>query len=73
MRGGVRLDETADVAVEGDQDSPFATAHRDQIGISGFRGSGGSLGHIMPLTSKPCDDRAIDVFIGENLYRQAAE
>lgn len=73
IRGGVRLDETADVTVEGDQDSIFALAHRDQIGISRFRRSGGRLDHNMPLLSKPCDDQAIDVFIGAYPHRHAAE
>ena len=42
MRPGVRLDESADVAIEGDQDPALEPAHGDQILVGGLVGDDGA-------------------------------
>ena len=73
MRGRIGLHETADVAVETHEDPPLATAHRDEIDVRGLRRHDRRLGDVMALVTKPRDDWAIDVLVGEDSHRQAAE
>ena len=73
MRPGVRLDESADVAIEGDQDPVLEPAHGDQILVGRLAGDDGGLDHVVSPFQEPLGDGAIDVLIGEESHLQAAD
>jgi hypothetical protein len=73
MRPGVRLDESADVAIEGDQDPVLEPAHGDQILVGRLAGDDEGLDHVVSPFQEPLGDGAIDVLIGEESRLQAAD
>lgn len=73
MRCGIGPNVTADIAVKTYQNPTFAPAHGDEFSVCRFRRRNAGFDHVVPLLSKPPDNWAIDVLVGEDSHRHAAE
>ncbi len=73
VRGGVGLNKTTDITIKSHQDTSLESAHRDEFSVCGFRHRNTGLDYVVPVFSKPVKNRTIDVFVGEDSHRHAAE
>ena len=73
VRCGIGPNVTADIAVKTYQNPTFAPAHGDEFSVCRFRRRNAGFDHVVPLLSKPPDNWAIDVLVGEDSHRHAAE
>jgi hypothetical protein len=60
-------------AIKSHQNPSFASAYRNEFSVSRFGRRNTGFDHIVPLLSKPAGDRTIDVCVGEDSHRHAAE
>lgn len=73
VRCRVGANVTADIAIKSNQNPCFASAHRDEFRICRFSCRNAGFDHVVPLLSKPPGNRTIDILVGEDSHRHAAD